>query len=283
MTLLDGKTLKEKILQRIAKEVQVFKKKHSLVPGLALIRVGDDLPSKIYVNNKIKACQQLNFHSLLKEFPAEITKEDLKQEIEKINSQKNIHALLVQLPLPSSFNTKELFSWIDPKKDVDALTIENQGLLWSGSPRIVPCTPQGIIALLKHYKIPIQGKRAVVVGRSQIVGLPLAQQFLSHQATVTIGHSQTQNLSEICRTGDIVAVCAGKKSLLGKEDFKKGAVVVDVGIHREKNKLFGDVRREGLEGQVSALTPVPGGVGPMTIAMLMENCLKLAKLSVSHQ
>lgn len=280
MIILDGKLLSKKIFQKISIEVQKFEKKHSFVPGLAVILIGENPASEVYVRNKIKACQQVGFHSVLKKFPASISKEKLKKQIDELNADKKIHGILVQLPLPSSLAEKEILSWIDPKKDVDALTLENKALLWSGNPRVVPCTPQGVIALLKHYEISIKGKRAVVIGRSQIVGLPMFQQLLSQQATVTLCHSHTNNLSEICRQADIVVVCVGKKGIVGKEDFKKGAVVVDVGIHRSDNKLCGDVQAEGLEDHLSAFTPVPGGVGPMTIAMLLENSFKLARLSL---
>ena len=280
MKLLDGKFLSQKIFQDISLEIQELQKTHSFVPGLAVILTGDNPASEIYVRNKIKACEQVGFHSVLKKLPANVSKTTLHQEINELNKDQNIHGILVQLPLPSSLKDEEILSWIDPKKDVDGLTLENKALLWSGRPRVVPCTPQGIIALLKHYEIPIKGQKAVVVGRSQIVGLPMFQQLLFHQATVTVCHSQTKNVSKICQQADIVVVCAGQKSLLGKEDFKKGAVIVDVGIHRSGNRLFGDVRSEGLKDHLSAGTPVPGGVGPMTIAMLLKNGLRLAKLKL---
>ena len=280
MKLLDGKLLSKKILKNISTEVQEFQKKHSLTPGLAVLLIGDNPASEIYVRSKIKTCKLVGFHSVLKQLPASISKTELKKQLDNLNTDKNIHGILVQLPLPSSINEQEVLSWIDPKKDVDGLTLENKALLWSGSPRVIPCTPKGIIALLKHYEIPIKGKKAVVVGRSQIVGLPMLQQLISHHATVTVCHSQTNSLSEFCKPADIVVVCAGKKGLIGKEDLKKGAVVVDVGIHRVDKKLFGDVRSEGLEDHLFALTPVPGGVGPMTIAMLIENNFHLARLSL---
>ena len=279
MKLLDGKKLSKKIFQEVAIEVQKFKKKHSFTPGLAVILVGDNPASEIYVRNKIKACQEVGFHSVLKQLPASISKTELKKQVDELNVNKNIHGILVQLPLPSSFSEKEILSWLDPKKDADGLTLENKALLWSGTPRVIPCTPKGVMTLLEHYNIPIKGQQAVVLGRSQIVGLPMFQQLIFRQATVTLCHSHTKNLSQICRQADIVVVCTGQKGLLGKEDFKKGAVVIDVGIHRVGNKLFGDVRAEGLEDHLLALSPVPGGVGPMTIAMLIKNSLLLANYS----
>ena len=277
MKLLDGKLLSQKIFEELSLKARELKKTRALVPGLAVLLIGDNPASEIYVKNKIKACQKVGFYSVLKKIPPDISK--IKKLLDELNGQNNIHGILVQLPLPPSLDKEEILSWIDPKKDVDGLTLKNKALLWSGSPRIVPCTPKGIISLLKHYDIPIKGQRAVIVGRSQIVGLPLLNQLLAEQATVTVCHSQTRNLSEICRQADIVVACTGKKGLLGKEDFKPGAVVVDVGIHREGKKLCGDVRKEGLKDHLSALSPVPGGVGPMTIASLLENtflCLRLA-------
>ena len=279
MKILNGKTVSNKILQDIFDEVQILKKDHKMTPGLAVCLVGNNPASEIYVKNKLKACEKAGFFSLLKKFPEDISKENLKKEIFILNEDKNIHGILVQLPLPKKFCENEILSYLDSKKDVDALTLENKALLWQGNPRVVPCTPKGIITLLKHYEISIKGKKAVVVGRSQIVGLPMFQQLLSHQATVTVCHSQTKNLSEICRSADIVIACAGVRALLSKKDFKKGAVVIDVGIHRVDNKLYGDVNIGGLENHLSALSPVPGGVGPMTIVSLLENSLILAKLS----
>lgn len=277
MKLLDGKLLSQKIFQEIAGELKGL----SFVPGLSVILVGDDPASAIYVRNKIKACEKLGFYSLLKKQPANVSQADLKKLIQNLNTNEKIHGILVQLPLPSSLNKEDVLSYIEPQKDVDSLTLENKALLWSNQPRVIPCTPQGIMTLLKHYEVPIKGKKALVVGRSQIVGLPMFQQLLSHQATVTVAHSQTKNLSELSRQADIVVVCAGKKGLLAKEDFKKGAVVVDVGIHRSEKGLSGDVKTEGLENHLSAFSPVPGGVGPMTIAMLLKNCFHLAKIKNS--
>ena len=273
MEVLDGRLLSQKIFHRLSEKLA----KTDLTPGLAVCLIGEDSASQVYVKNKIKACDRVGFYSVLKKYPSEISKSELRAEIQALNQDPKIHGLLIQLPLPSSFCEREILSFIDPKKDVDALSLENKALLWSGSPRLVPCTPKGIMSLLKAYNVSIKGQKAVVVGRSQIVGLPMFQQLLSHQATVTVCHSQTKNLSAICRSADIVVVCAGKRHLLSKKDFKKGAVVVDVGIHKQEGRLSGDVNPEGLEDHLSALTPVPGGVGPMTIASLLENCFQLAE------
>lgn len=280
--ILDGKTLSQKIFQNIYKDVHGLKKQYSFVPGLGVILIGDNPASQVYVRNKIKACNQVGFYSPVKTFPQSIARTELRSQIDKFNANEKIHGILVQLPLPLSLNEREVLSWVKPQKDVDGLTLENKALLWSGAPRVIPCTPQGVITLLKHHDITIKGKKAVVIGRSQIVGLPMFQQLTFHNATVTLCHSHTQHLSDICREADIVIVCAGQKELLGKKDFKKGAVVVDVGIHRENNKLVGDVKTKGLEGHLAAFTPVPGGVGPMTIAMLLKNTLLLAKLHLSR-
>ena len=275
MILLDGKFLSQKIFQNLYSETQKFKK--DLIPSLAVCLAGDNSASRIYVENKIKACKKAGLKSVPRYFPSDCSKQDLKEEILKLNADPDIHGILVQLPLPQKFSEQELLSWIDPKKDVDGLTLENKALLWSGRPRVTPCTPKGIISLLKYYKIPIKSQHAVVVGRSQIVGLPLFQQLVFHDATAVLCHSHTKDLSAVCQRADLVFVCAGKKHLLSQKDFKKGAVVVDVGIHRVDKKLYGDVNPLGLEGHLSALTPVPGGVGPMTIASLLENTVHLAK------
>ena len=259
MKILDGKFLSCEIFKELALKVQNFKEEG--VPGLAVCLIGDNPASQVYVRNKIKACETVGFYSLLKKYPAVASPKELKQEITALNKNPKIHGILVQLPLPSQLCEKEVLSWIDPKKDVDALTLENQALLWSGKPRIVPCTPKGIISLLKYYEIPISSRQAVVVGRSQIVGLPVFQQLLSHNATVTICHSHTKHLSSICQTGDIVVVCAGKRHFFSQKDFKKGAVVVDVGIHKKDNKLYGGCESRRLGVSSFCLNTCSGGGG----------------------
>ena len=284
MICLDGKALSAAIGEELKSRAAKMKGQCGRPPGLAVILAGENPASQIYVKRKIKACSKLGFYSVLKEFPAAAQASDLKSQIEEWNGAPEIHGILVQLPLPPSIREEEVFSRLKPEKDPDGLTLENKALLWAGSPRVIPCTPKGIITLLKRHSIPLEGRRAVVVGRSQIVGLPMARQLLFHNATVTVCHSRTQNLREAVSQGDIVVACAGRKGLLGKEDFKKGAAVVDVGIHRTssggKVLLEGDVRTEGLSDHLSALSPVPGGVGPMTIAMLLENTYRLAQLSL---
>lgn len=283
MLCLDGKSLRSSLNQKLKEDVLKFQKEYSFVPGLAVVLVGDNPASQIYVNQKIKYCASAGFHSVLKKFPSSITKEKLKKEIEDLNQDSKIHGFLVQLPLPKNFCSQEVLSWVSPTKDADGLTLENIALLWVQKPRVVPCTALGIVEMLKHYNISLKGKNALVIGRSQIVGLPTANQLLAHQATVTIAHSQTQNLKQVSLQADIIIACAGQHALLDKSYFKKGAVVVDVGIHRlvknSKVCLEGDVQTDGLEGHLQALSPVPGGVGPMTIAMLLQNTFHLAKLS----
>ena len=237
MILLDGKLLSQKIFQNLYSETQRFKK--DFIPSLAVCLAGDNSASRIYVENKIKACKKAGLKSVPRYFPSDCSKQDLKEEILKLNADPDIHGILVQLPLPQKFSEQELLSWIDPKKDVDGLTLENKALLWSGRPRVIPCTPKGIISLLKYYKIPIKSRHAVVVGRSQIVGLPLFQQLVFHDATAVLCHSHTKNLSVVCQKADLVFVCAGKRHLLSQKDFKKGAVVVDVGIHRVDKNYMG--------------------------------------------
>ena len=273
MQVLDGKLLSEKIFQELKGRLKTV----DFVPGLAVCLVGDNPASQVYVKNKIKACNRVGFYSVLKQYPSNISQTQLKEEIQALNKNPKIHGLLIQLPLPQAFKEKQILSFINPKKDVDALSLENKALFWAGTPRLSPCTPKGIMSLLKAYNIAIKGQKAVVVGRSQIVGLPMFRELLAHQATVTVCHSQTKNLIKICQSADIVVVCAGKKHLFSKTDFKKGAVVVDVGIHKTESGLTGDVNPEGLKERLSAFSPVPGGVGPMTIASLLQNCFILAQ------
>ena len=283
MQILEGTSVAAHETALIKPKIEKFKKAQGFPPGLTVILAGEDPASHIYVERKIRACAVAGIHSWKKEYPSAVTLPELKDQIKKLNTDPKVHGILVQLPLPASLNEDEVLSCISPRKDPDGLTPENQALLWAGAPRVVPCTPLGIIHLLKFYNIPLKGRRVVVVGRSRIVGLPLARQFLAHNATVTVCHSHTKSLREHTSQGDIVVVCAGRRGLLGREDFKKGAVVVDVGIHRGDGGLTGDVRRDGLEERLFGLTPVPGGVGPMTIAMLLTNTVHLAELSLANQ
>lgn len=281
MQILDGKAvalagreiLKQKIAQLPAK------------PGLAVVLVGDDKASQVYVGNKMKACKELGIESIEVLLPATTTEAELKKQIDRLNEDKKVHGMIVQLPLPKTLDSQKAIGWVSPLKDADCLTMENLGRLWAGAPRTKPCTPSGVMAILEHYKIDVQGSNAVVVGRSNIVGKPMAHLLSQANATVTICHSKTKNLREHLKRADIAVIAAGQPEFLGGDDFNKDAVVIDVGIHRlttpdGKNRLAGDVRFNEL--QVRAATPVPGGVGPMTIAMLMENTVRLFELSAGR-
>ena len=282
MTLLDGRSLAQKIKNNLKEQIQQFYKTHKFRPGLTIVLIGENPSSQIYVRQKIKASQEVGIISQLIQLPENISSQDLKSKIRNLNTDPKTQAILVQLPLPPSLKEREVFSWIPPEKDPDCLTVENQGLAWTGQARVFPCTPLGIMKLLNQYNIPLKGKQAVVVGRSQIVGQPMAKMLLQAHATVTICHSHTTNISSITQRADVIVVATGKRGLLGKQDFKQGAVVVDVGIHKVQEKgrfvLKGDIRSEELKNWLSFLTPVPGGVGPMTVAMLLENTYHLTCL-----
>ena len=284
MQILDGRLVAERTRAELKKQIHQFFEQNKQKLGLAVILVGDNPVSKIYIQQKVKAAKEVDIGSEVFSLPDDVSPNELKQKIQDLNQDSSIHAILVQLPLPPAFSWKEVISWVEPKKDPDCLTVENQGLAWSGQPRVLPCTPSGIMKLFEHYNISLKGKNAVVVGRSQIVGLPMAQLLLRANATVTVCHSHTKDVSRFTKEADIIVVAAGRPGLLGKSDFKQGAVVVDVGIHRvtEKGKsvLTGDVRFTEIQDKVSFATPVPGGVGPMTVTMLLENTFRLASLSM---
>lgn len=287
MQILDGKTVAEARRSKIKSEVKAFKEKYRRSPGLAVILVGEDPASQVYVGNKVKACKETGIESFEHRIPHDTTAPRLKSLIAQLNADSKVDGILLQLPLPKHLNSDEAIEWIAPEKDADCLTATNLGKLWSGRALTTPCTPWGVMVILEHFDIDVAGKRAVVVGRSNIVGKPMAHLLVQADATVTICHSRTKNLQEHTKAADIVVVAAGKPEMLGKGDFKEGAVVVDVGIHRKppgpdgKSKLCGDVRLKELDGIIKAGTPVPGGVGPMTITMLMENTLRLAQASHS--
>ncbi len=274
---MDGKMLAGLRKEKLAQEVAEYRGQGHRPPGLAVILVGEDPASQVYVKNKISACQQVGVSSTEHRLPAQAQPQDLKELIEGLNRDPRVDGILLQLPLPQDLDEKEALGWIDPSKDVDCLTAQNLGRLLTQQPLTLPCTPKGVMSLLSHYQIPLEGREAVVVGRSQIVGKPMALMLLEAHATVTICHSRSQNLRQHLQRADVVVVAAGRPEFLGREDFKSGAVVVDVGIHRraQGRGLCGDVRSQELEGWASALTPVPGGVGPMTIVSLLENCFRL--------
>ena len=274
--IINGKEIAENILNNIKKEVESYDVK----PTLAVIIVGNDPASKVYVKNKIKKSEFLGFNSILKELPENTTKEELLDVIKNLNEDKNVNGILLQLPLPKGLNEKDFLDEISPIKDVDGFTTYNSGKLFKGEkPYAVACTPKGIIKLLETKNINLEGKLAVVIGRSNIVGKPIAALLLQKNATVIQAHSKTKNLPEILKLADIIISATGKEEFIKGDMVKKGAIIIDVGITRNKNgKLTGDVDFESVYNKVSYITPVPGGVGPMTIATLMENTLELYKL-----
>ncbi len=276
LKLIDGKQLAQKRREEIKLAVDELKTK-GIVPGLAVILVGEDPASQVYVRNKEKACHEVGFYSEVHRLPADTTQEDLLQLIDRLNKDDHIHGLLVQLPVPKHIDEKAVIHAISPRKDVDGFLPENLGSLLIGEPAFEPCTPKGCIDLIKESGIDIAGKKAVVVGRSNIVGKPVAMMLLREHATVTICHSKTKNLKEELLAADIVVAAIGRANFITGDMIKDGAVVIDVGINRlENGKMAGDVDRASLEGRDCWLTPVPGGVGPMTITMLMKNTLESA-------
>ncbi len=272
--LIDGKLISTQIKNELRDEVAAMKELGK-VPCLAVIQVGKDPASSVYVNNKKKACAYIGIESLSYELDETISQEALLKIIAELNQNDKVNGILVQLPLPKHINENEVIQAISPKKDVDGFHPETVGNMCIGTDGFLPCTPAGIIQLLKRSDIKIEGKECVIVGRSNIVGKPMAMLLLRENGTVTITHSRTKDLKEVTKRADILVVAIGKPKFITAEYVKEGAVVIDVGIHRnENNKLCGDVDFDDVVDKVSAITPVPGGVGPMTIAMLMENCVK---------
>ena len=272
--IIDGKQISAQIKEELKEEAAAYKAR-GIEAALAVIQVGEDPASSIYVRNKKKACAYVGVRSESYELPRETTQEALLALIEELNGRADIQGILVQLPLPSHIDEDAVIRAIAPEKDVDGFHPESVGRMCIGEQGYLPCTPAGIIQLLKRSGVSIEGKECVVVGRSNIVGKPMALLMLRENATVTITHSRTKDLREVCRRADILIVAIGKPRFITKEYVKEGAVVIDVGIHRdENNKMCGDVDFADVEPVAGAITPVPGGVGPMTIAMLMNNCLE---------
>lgn len=282
--IIDGKRISQEIKDELKEKVAALKEQ-GIEVTLAVIQVGNDPASSVYVNNKKKACEYIGIGSLAYELPEETTEEELLALIEKLNNNTKVNGILVQLPVPKHIDEEKIINTISPEKDVDGFHPENVGNLVTGGKGFVSCTPAGIIQLLKRSNVAIEGKNCVVIGRSNIVGKPMALLMLRENATVTIAHSKTQNLKEICKQADILIVAIGKPRFITADYVKEGAVVIDVGIHREPkevdgkvvSKLCGDVNYEEVAEHTSAITPVPGGVGPMTIAMLMNNCVESMK------
>ncbi|HIZ90119.1 MAG: bifunctional methylenetetrahydrofolate dehydrogenase/methenyltetrahydrofolate cyclohydrolase FolD [Mucispirillum sp.] len=276
--ILDGKMLSAKFREGIKAETEILKHKTGKAPGIAVILAGDDPASNVYVTSKERTAIECGFHSVVERVSANVTTEDILKLVKKFNDDDKIHGILVQLPLPRNCDEKTILRAIKPEKDVDGFHPYNVGLLNIGEDCLMPCTPFGVMNMLADYGIELSGKNAVVIGRSNIVGKPIAAMLLKANATVTICHSKTKNLAEICSKADILVAAMGRPKFVTREFIKTGAVVIDVGINRLDGKLCGDVDYDGVKDMCSFITPVPGGVGPMTITTLMQNTLKAFKM-----
>lgn len=276
-TIINGKEVSAALRERIRSATERLVQETGVRPGLAVILVGEDPASQVYVKNKKKGCDQVGFLSREYLLPENATQEELFSLIDELNADPEIHGILVQLPVPRHIDGAEVIRRIDPKKDVDAFSAENVGKIMIGDFDFVPCTPAGIMELLEAYDIDPAGKRAVVIGRSNIVGKPMAMLLLHKNATVTVCHSRTVGLAEICREADLLVAAVGKPHFVTEDMVKEGAVVIDVGIHRTENGLCGDVDFDRVKEKASFITPVPGGVGPMTITLLLKNTLTAAR------
>lgn len=276
--LIDGKGISAQIKAEAAEEAAELKAK-GIEPCLAVVLVGDDSASQVYVNNKKKACAAVGIKSVSHVLSGETTEEELLQLVGELNADQSIHGILVQMPVPKQIDDRKVILAIDPKKDVDCFHPVNVGYLHTGGKGFLPCTPAGIIELIKRSGHTIEGKNCVVIGRSNIVGKPVAMLLMQENGTVTICHSKTKDLADICRGADIIVSATGKVNTVTADMVKEGAVIIDVGMNRnEAGKLCGDVDFENVKEVAGAITPVPGGVGPMTIAMLMKNCITAAKI-----
>ncbi|MGT2681670.1 bifunctional methylenetetrahydrofolate dehydrogenase/methenyltetrahydrofolate cyclohydrolase [Streptococcus porci] len=281
-TVIDGKGLAQRMQAELAEKVQNLKNQHDIVPGLVVILVGENPASQVYVRNKERAALAAGFISETVRLPDTISEAELLSQIERFNIDSRFHGILVQLPLPDHIDEQKVLLTINPDKDVDGFHPTNMGNLWSGNRVMVPCTPAGIMKMLEAYQVDLEGKTAVVIGRSNIVGKPMAHLLLEKNATVTLTHSRTKNLPEVAKTADILVVAIGRGHFVTKDFVKEGAVVIDVGMNRDDNgKLIGDVAFDEVSEVASLITPVPGGVGPMTITMLLEQTYDAALRSLS--
>ncbi|MGE5086074.1 MAG: bifunctional methylenetetrahydrofolate dehydrogenase/methenyltetrahydrofolate cyclohydrolase FolD [Bacillota bacterium] len=282
MLILDGREVSATVRASLQPRVSAFKELHGRAPHLTVIVVGNDKASHIYVKNKKLACEKVGMTSTIHTLPEDTTQAELNELITALNQDDTVDGILVQFPLPAHLSSHEVLKTLSPDKDADGLTYASLGYFFAGMPIVRPCTPEGVMTILKHYKINVEGMRAVVVGRSNIVGKPMAHLLMEANATVTLCHSKTKNLTQYTKDADLVIVAAGKARFLGKEDFKKDSIVIDVGIHGSGHggKICGDVRFEELSGWVKAASPVPGGVGPMTITTLLQNTCLLAEKRV---
>lgn len=275
--LIDGNALSKQLRSEVAQRVQALKAK-GLTPGLAVVLVGDNPASQVYVRNKVKACEDSGLHSVLEKYEANMSEADLLARVKTLNQDPSIHGILVQLPLPAHIDAQKVIEAISPAKDVDGFHMASAGALMTGMPGFWPCTPYGCMKMLESIQYPLKGKHAVVIGRSNIVGKPMALMLLQQNATVTICHSATPDLKAMTLQADVIVAAVGKRNVLTADMVKPGAVVLDVGMNRnDEGKLCGDVDFEGVKQVASYITPVPGGVGPMTITMLLVNTLEAAE------
>ena len=282
MNLIDGKALAAKMQAELKVKVDKLKEADN-VPGLAVILVGEDPASQIYVRNKARQATAIGLNSSVVRLPETVTEQELLDLIEQYNQSEQWHGILVQLPLPEHISEEKVLLAIDPEKDVDGFHPMNMGRLWSGNPLMIPSTPAGIMEMFREYNVELSGKRAVVIGRSNIVGKPMAQLLMMADATVTIAHSKTENLRELTKEADVLVVAIGRDRMIKAEDIKEGAVVIDVGMNRDEDgKLHGDVDFDEVKNVASFITPVPGGVGPMTITMLMEQTVRAASRKMNE-
>ncbi len=278
--LIDGKAVAAAVRQRVREEVTALVAEGARAPGLATVLVGEDPASQIYVRNKHKACEEAGMRSLHHGLPADTSEKELLELVVELGLDEEVDGILVQLPVPEGIDPDRVVAAIDPTKDVDGLTPTNAGLLAHGMPGLVPCTPAGVMELLRHDGVELEGAEAVVVGRSKLVGVPVARLLLGANATVTVCHSRTRDLAATCRRAEVLVAAVGVPRLLGRDAIKPGAVVIDVGMNRTEDELCGDVDFEAASEVAAAITPVPGGVGPMTIAMLLVNTLAAARARV---
>jgi methylenetetrahydrofolate dehydrogenase (NADP+) / methenyltetrahydrofolate cyclohydrolase len=281
--ILDGKSLAAQIRTEVKQKVAALAQR-GIGPGLAVILAGDHPASRVYVRNKVRACEETGVRSLLFELPASVTESELLHRVEALNADPLVHGILVQLPLPRQLDAAKVLGAVTPAKDIDGFHEANLGALLAGRPRLVPCTPAGVMRLLEHGQVPLAGRRAAVIGRSNIVGKPLALLLLQKDATVTICHSKTTGLERVTMEADILVAALGRAKLVGAAMVKPGACVIDVGMNRlADGSLAGDVDFEAVKDIAGWITPVPGGVGPMTIAMLLENCVEAASQSLVEE
>lgn len=280
--LIDGKAVAAELRSEVKRDVEAFREKYGFAPGLAVVLVGDDPASQVYVRMKERACEEVGIRSERHELPGDASAEEILLQVRRLAEDERVHGILVQLPLPKGIDPAPIIEAVPPEKDVDGFHPRNLGALLAGRPGLVPCTPAGVIALIRHAGVQIEGKRAVVLGRSNIVGKPVSILLLAENATVVMCHSRTRDVAEEVRRADILVVATGQPEMVKGDWIKPGATVIDVGIHRTADgKIVGDVEFESARQVAGHITPVPGGVGPMTVAMLLKNTLLAAEMQVA--